>query len=153
MAVSHDPYCDESHQPRQRYNDALAPTPDALNVLTSRPEPAPAAIQAGDPALVERIEQPVIVPPPSDSIRDAVVAGSMPAASPYATRAWEDTARALNTVPDEDDHTRLASPESGPSGPNVSLIVGVLLVLVLIGALRLRPRRRGRDDDSAGGQS
>lgn len=139
MAISHDSYCDENHQPRQRCNQALAPTPDALNTLAPAPEADPAPIP--EPPAAERIDQPVAEPPPSASVREAVIAGAMPAASPYATRAWEDTTRALDAAPQDDDMPS-TSEATEPSGPNVPLMLGAALIVIMLIVLRLRSRQR-----------
>jgi hypothetical protein len=133
MAISHEPYCDQSHSPRQRCNDALAPGAEALNDLAPAPPPEP---EPEAPVPVEPID---VTPPPEASplLREAVVAGAMPAPSPYATRAWEETVRALDaeawheTAPEDDAHAasrRQVLPPIALAGA-AALALGLLLWL------------------------
>lgn len=146
MAVSHEPYCDETHSPRQRCNDALAPTPQALNDLA--PATPPVVEAAPEPATEAEAEADAVVEP-SHAVREAVVAGVMPAPSPYATRAWEETARAIESGARDDAWEDAAEVDvadgtrAGSLAP-VAIAAGVLAACVVVWRVA---RRRGGGDE------
>jgi hypothetical protein len=149
MAVSHDIYCDQNHASRQRCNQALARTPDALNAL----RPAPPAPEVDIPKPAERRDagpEPLAPPPPSDAVRHAVIAGAMPSPSPYATRAWEDTARALDAGFSSSAHELPppATREAAESRATMIAAAAGLVALVLV-AMRFLLRRRGHGREQA----
>jgi hypothetical protein len=87
-------------------------------------------------------------------VREAVVAGAMPSPSPYATRAWEDTARALDAGFSSGQHALDTLPAPPPAeasrAPMIAVAAGVVALLLL--ALRLLLRRRGRGREQASGE-
>jgi hypothetical protein len=140
--MPHEPHCDQSHSPRQRCNDALAPGAEALNNLV----PPPSAPQAPSPLPQAPESNDAPTPGPSPLLREAVIAGAMPAPSPYATRAWEDTVRSLESSADAgaDSHNAYRDLESAAPPRESALPVvaaASLLALALCLVLgRLRKR-------------
>ena len=129
MATEHELYCDESHAARQRCNRALAPEPDP-----------PAALGADEFVRPPVAESPAVeAVEPSRVLREVVAAAAMPSASPYATRAWEETARAVGAGEYVEPAIEDCSSSSGRGSIVRSVAVafgGVIVVALIVRALR-----------------
>ena len=148
MPDGHDLDCDQQHTPRQACNRNLAPATEG--VIVSPPEPAaPAATPPANPEPVLAssvvVDAEVIIE--DEQPRASVATEEMPSPSPWASRAWEDTAAAVGAT------TTPAPPLADVSDPwdqdfnedesrgHAGIVVIALIALVVI-FFMLRRRRR-----------
>jgi hypothetical protein len=113
MARVHDELCDRQHTPRQQCNSNLAANnePEVVVLSTAStnghapPPPFEAPLPAGEPAQVEPPAEPVPETAAAPGVvRDeppqtaTLVDDTMPAPSPEAVRAWEQTAAGVGAT-------------------------------------------------------
>jgi hypothetical protein len=147
MPDGHDLDCDQQHTPRQACNKNLAPASEG--VIVSPPEPAapPSPPANPEPVLASSvvIDAEVIIEDADE--RASVATEEMPAPSPWASRAWEDTAAAVGATatpapPPEDSSDPWDQDfNEDESRGHAGIVVIALIVLVVIFIL-LRRRRR-----------
>jgi hypothetical protein len=115
VTTQHNPLCDGNHTARQACNELLADANDAVALVTQahestpdepvivEPPPAvPEVYRAEPPALPTMITSEEGVEPQiedeAEAARPLVATVEMPAPSPWAVRAWEDTAAAVGAT-------------------------------------------------------
>jgi hypothetical protein len=152
--AEHEAFCDENHTPRQACNRNLAVGSEAVIVSPpeqpSAPPPAPTAPEVIFASSVV-VDDEVIVD--EDAPRPVIATEEMPAPSPWAARAWEDTAAAVgataNPAPpplDTPVDPWGADFNEEESRGHAALIVMAIVALVVV--FFILRRRRSRHSES-----
>jgi hypothetical protein len=139
MNDDHQPYCDQTHTPRQRCNRVLAPEPDpADRIIDEALSALPASSPSGN-GRTASAPTPVVDERPS-MVRETIATADAPPPTEFVTREWSKTAGAVEQAYRSDTWVSSTPNRRSGSGPAIAIIsAAISLVLVLLFARRRRP--------------
>jgi hypothetical protein len=151
VASDHHPLCDQKHTPRQACNRALAST-GAEPLIVSAPAARASAVQRTKPEPPTRQQRASLEDAPAEELFELGLDRAnepiqparpdfMPDPSPWATRAWEDTAAAVGAMapPPPPRPAPVATPQAGWFQEHLSFVGGIAAASL---ALMIIIRRR-----------